>query len=83
MTENAASFAFSLIDHDGRSVCEADYCEKYVIVVFGFTNCESVCPRHLKRLTDALNRLGHNAGRINPLYISVDPERDNPEALKA
>ncbi|KAI9373486.1 hypothetical protein BJX61DRAFT_541736 [Aspergillus egyptiacus] len=82
MIVDAARFEFSLVDHNGQSVREAEYYTKYTIVFFGFTNCKRVCPRNLQRLTDALNALGHDADRINPLYISVDPERDTPSTMK-
>lgn len=83
MTMDTTDFSFSLVDHNGRSVCETEYYGKYVLVLFGFTHCKVVCPRNLERLTDGLKQLGHDATRINPLYISVDPERDTPEAMKA
>ncbi|KAL3460198.1 SCO1/SenC-domain-containing protein [Aspergillus heterothallicus] len=76
--------SFALVDHDGHSVSEIDYRGRYVIIFFGFTNCGVVCPRALERLTDALKELGHDdASRIIPLYISVDPDRDTPEAMKS
>ncbi|KAH7120323.1 hypothetical protein B0J13DRAFT_567803 [Dactylonectria estremocensis] len=74
--------SFSLIDHNGRLVSETDFHGKYAIVFFGFTNCGVVCPRALERLTEVLNRLGPAANRINPLYVSVDPERDNPDVMR-
>lgn len=75
--------SFDLLDHHGHSVRETDYRGKYVIIMFGFTNCAVVCPRALERLTRTLDQLGHgNAARITPLYISVDPERDTPEVMK-
>ena len=49
---------------------------------FGFTNCGVVCPRALKRLTDVLAQLDSDADRIQPLYVTVDPERDTPEAMR-
>ncbi|KAL2848889.1 hypothetical protein BJY01DRAFT_233735 [Aspergillus pseudoustus] len=79
---DTASFSFSLVDHHGRSVSEADYHGKYLAVFFGFTRCKLVCPHNLERLTAALNQLGRGADRITPLYISVDPAHDSPEAMK-
>ncbi|KAH8672300.1 hypothetical protein BGZ61DRAFT_536946 [Ilyonectria robusta] len=73
---------FSLIDHDGRAVSTADFYGKHLLVFFGFTNCQLVCPRALERLTEAVNRLGPAASRVVPLYISVDPERDSPDVMK-
>ncbi|CDO86171.1 hypothetical protein AWC29_29440 [Mycobacterium triplex] len=74
--------SFTLIDHDGNEVTETSYPGRYLLVFFGFTNCAMVCPRALSRLTDVLARLGADADRIQPLYVSVDPQRDTPDALK-
>ena len=74
---------FSLIDHDGNQVTESSYPGRYLLVFFGFTNCAMVCPRALRRLADVLHQLGADADRIQPLYATVDPERDTPEALKS
>jgi protein SCO1/2 len=73
---------FALVDHDRREVTETSYAGRYLLVFFGFTNCAVVCPRALGRLTDVLDQLGADADRIQPLYITVDPQRDTPEALK-
>jgi protein SCO1/2 len=74
--------SFTLIDHDGNAVTETSYVGRYLMVFFGFTNCAMVCPRTLDRLTDVLDQLGADAERIQPLYVTVDPQRDTPEALK-
>lgn len=74
---------FSLIDHDATPVTEKSYPGKHLLVFFGFTNCGVVCPRALKRLTEVLAQLGADADRIQPLYVTVDPERDTPEVMKA
>jgi protein SCO1 len=74
---------FNLIDHDGRPVSRATYAGNFVLLFFGFTNCRVVCPRALARTTAALHMLGDLANRIQPLYVSVDPERDTPEVMKA
>jgi protein SCO1 len=74
---------FNLIDHDGQPVSRSTYAGKYVLMFFGFTHCRVVCPRALTRITAALDLLGDLASRIEPLYISVDPERDTPHVMKA
>jgi len=74
---------FSLVDHHGSEVTEATYAGQWLIVYFGFTHCRVVCPRSLTRLTNVLDSLpGPLAAKVRPLYISVDPERDRPEAMK-
>ncbi|MEV0068562.1 MULTISPECIES: SCO family protein [unclassified Amycolatopsis] len=74
---------FSLVDHHGAAVTEQDYRGKWVTVFFGFTHCRMVCPRALGRLTTALDELGPPADKVQPLYITVDPERDSPEVMRA
>jgi protein SCO1/2 len=73
---------FDLIDHDGRAVSEQTYRGKHVVLFFGFTHCKMVCPRALSRLSVVLDRLGPLADSIQPLYVTVDPQRDTPEVMK-
>jgi protein SCO1 len=73
---------FSLTDHHGEAVNEKSYAGRYLLVFFGFTHCASVCPRALHRLTGVLEQLGSDAERIQPLYVTVDPQRDTPETMK-
>jgi protein SCO1/2 len=73
---------YNLIDHHGNPVDNATYRGKYQLVFFGFTNCRVVCPRALGRLSSVLDRLGPAAERFQPLYVTVDPERDTPAAMK-
>lgn len=53
-----------------------------MLLFFGFTHCRLVCPAALARLSRVIDRLGPLASRIQPLYISVDPERDTPTVMK-
>ena len=77
---------FTLIDHDGRQVRDSDFAGKYRIVYFGFANCPDVCPTDLAQLGQALRQLESSdpavAARVQPLFITVDPERDTPAVLK-
>lgn len=82
VTRRFITGAFDLVDHDGREVNERTYRGKYVVVFFGFTHCKMVCPRALRRLSAVLDSLGPLADRIQPLYITVDPDRDTPEVMK-
>ncbi|NMO91340.1 SCO family protein [Actinomycetospora sp. TBRC 11914] len=76
--------AFSLVDHDGRPVDAGSWPGRWLLVQFGFTSCRVVCPRALTKLTEALDALGPAvADRVRPLYVSVDPERDTPEVMRA
>lgn len=74
---------FDLVDHLGRVVNERSFGNRYLLVFFGFTHCAVVCPRELGKLGAALERLGELADRIQPLYITVDPQRDDPSAMHA
>lgn len=74
---------FSLVNTSGVRRTEKDYAGKPMIVFFGFTNCPDVCPSGLQTLTVALDKLGEKADGLSALFITVDPERDTPEALAA
>lgn len=73
---------FSLIDEDGKPVTEKSWPGKYLLVFFGFTYCPDICPTTLARMTETLKELGPAADRIQPLFITVDPERDGAAELK-
>jgi protein SCO1/2 len=72
---------FSLINHKGQRVTDKDYRGKLLVVMFGFTFCPDVCPTELQLIAAALDKLGARADEIQPLFISIDPERDTPERL--
>lgn len=73
---------FTLTDHHGSPVTERSFHGKFVLLFFGFTHCRIVCPRALARISEALAILGDLADQIQPLYVTVDPERDTPEAMR-
>ncbi|MGE2817451.1 SCO family protein [Mycobacterium heidelbergense] len=74
---------FNLVDHDGNPVTEQTYRGSWMMVFFGFTHCEVVCPRALSRLSSVLAEIGHERAQcIRPLYITVDPDRDTPPVMK-
>lgn len=72
---------FSLVDHNGQNVTDKDYRGKFMLVFFGYTFCPDVCPTELQAISDTLDLLGADSKRVQPLFISVDPERDTPEML--
>jgi protein SCO1 len=74
---------FVLIDHTGKPRTDADFRGKLVLIYFGFTACSEVCPTDLQAIATALDRLGPAAEAVQPLFITVDPEKDTPEQLKA
>lgn len=74
---------FALVDQDGRRVTEKDFLGKYMLVFFGYTFCPDVCPTELQVMAAALDQMGPAAERIQPVFVSIDPERDTPEVMKA
>lgn len=72
---------FTLVDHTGRTVTDEDFGGKYLLVFFGFSNCPDVCPTTLSDIASALELLGDDANTVQPLFVSLDPERDTPERL--
>ncbi|WP_029006953.1 SCO family protein [Azospirillum halopraeferens] len=67
---------FQLVDHTGRTVTEADFRGRHMLIYFGYTYCPDVCPTELAAMSAALDRMGAAAERVQPLFISVDPQRD-------
>jgi cytochrome oxidase Cu insertion factor (SCO1/SenC/PrrC family) len=67
---------FRLTDQHGKTVSDTDFRGKYMLVVFGYTFCPDVCPAELQVVTAALDALGPKAERIQPVFITIDPERD-------
>lgn len=74
---------FSLIDQKGRSVTEAALRGTPSLVFFGFTHCPDVCPTALFEISELYKALGDKGDRMKAFFITVDPERDTPEALRA
>jgi cytochrome oxidase Cu insertion factor (SCO1/SenC/PrrC family) len=72
---------FSLLDQTGKRVSDQDFRGRFLLVMFGFTYCPDVCPSELQVIAAALDKLGPNAARVVPLFITVDPERDTPSQL--
>jgi cytochrome oxidase Cu insertion factor (SCO1/SenC/PrrC family) len=67
---------FTLTDQDGRKRSDSEFRGKLMIVYFGYTFCPDVCPADLMAITQALDALGPEARNIQPIFITVDPERD-------
>jgi protein SCO1/2 len=73
---------FALIDHNGQRRTDADFRGKLLLIYFGFTFCSDICPVDLQSIASALDRLGTAGGAVQPLFITVDPEKDTPDQLK-
>jgi cytochrome oxidase Cu insertion factor (SCO1/SenC/PrrC family) len=72
---------FELIDQTGHRRTDADFRGKLVVLYFGYTYCPDVCPTELQSISLALGKLGAAAEGVQPLFITVDPERDTPARL--
>lgn len=72
---------FELVDQTGTPRTDKDFRGKLTLVYFGFTYCPDVCPTDLQNIGLALDILGETAERVQPLFITVDPERDTPKHL--
>ena len=74
---------FALTDHHGQQRSMKDFAGKAVVVFFGFTQCPDVCPTSMQELAQVKEALGADGARLQGIFISVDPERDTLEMLKA
>ncbi len=72
---------FTLTATNGATVTDASFRGRYVLIYFGYTNCQDVCPTTLAAVADALDVLGPKATRIQPVFVTVDPQRDTPDIL--
>ena len=72
---------FGLTDHTGAVATEATYRGRWLLVLFGFTNCPDVSPTTLARVAEVAEGLGPAAAPVQALFISVDPWRDDPAVL--
>ena len=72
---------FTLVDTSGKSVSDADVITKPSLVYFGYTFCPDVCPLDMARNVDAVDKLEAQGIDVTPVFISIDPERDTPDAL--
>ena len=74
---------FELVDHNGEKITEQAFRGKPTAVFFGFTHCPEVCPTTLFELGGWIEQLGSDADKMGAYFVSIDPERDTPEVMKA
>ncbi|HRM00205.1 MAG TPA: SCO family protein [Acidovorax sp.] len=74
---------FPLTDHNGQARHITDFAGKVVVVFFGFTQCPDVCPTSMQEMAEVKGLLGEDGDRLQGIFITVDPERDTAEVLKA
>jgi cytochrome oxidase Cu insertion factor (SCO1/SenC/PrrC family) len=72
---------FALTDHNGRRRTDAEFRGKLLVIYFGYTYCPDICPADLTSISLALDRLGAAADAVQPVFITVDPERDTTARL--
>ena len=73
----------SLPDQNGKVRTMADFKGKVTVVFFGYTQCPDVCPTTMAELAQVKKSLGKDGDRLQGVFITIDPERDTPELLKA
>ncbi len=74
---------FALSDQNGKPRTLQEFAGKVVVVFFGFTQCPDVCPTSMAELAEVKKLLGLDADKLQGVFITVDPERDTPDVLKA
>ena len=82
VTDIVITSDFELYDQDNKKVTKADILGSPSVLFFGFTYCPDVCPTTLQSLSVLIGQLGESSKKLKFYFISVDPERDTPEALK-
>ncbi len=73
---------FALTDHNGQARTLKDFQGKVVMMFFGYTQCPDVCPTSMAEMAQIKQLLGPDGARLQALFVSIDPERDQPEMLK-
>jgi protein SCO1/2 len=74
---------FAMVNQNGETVTEKTFAGKYMLVFFGYTYCPDVCPTTLQVMATALDKLGAKTGRLAPIFVSIDPARDDIATMKA
>jgi protein SCO1 len=72
---------FTLVSMNGQDVSNQTYRGKWVLIYFGYTFCPDACPTALSNISVALEKLGSDASKLQPLFVTVDPQRDTREVL--
>lgn len=78
--------AFTLTNQDGQSVSDTDFAGKYRVIYFGYSFCPDICPVDLQKLMRGLSLFEKEnpelGAKVQPIFITIDPDRDTPEAIK-
>jgi cytochrome oxidase Cu insertion factor (SCO1/SenC/PrrC family) len=81
--EAAVGGPFTMVNHRGETVTDKNFLGKPMLLFFGFTFCPDVCPTELQVMAAALDELGDKGKDIQPIFVSIDPERDKPAVMAA
>jgi len=73
----------TFVDAEGRVVRSTDFSGKWLLIYFGYTHCADLCPTGLSAMVNALEQIGSAAGHVQPLFVTVDPERDKGPLLRS
>lgn len=73
---------WTLTRDDGQVAHDSDFRGRFLLIYFGYASCPDVCPTTLSAVAGAMHQLGPQAGRLQPLFISVDPQHDTPSVLR-
>ncbi len=79
--ERAIVTRYLLMDTRGNAVTNKDFPGSFQLIAFGYTYCPDICPTTLSEMSVIMKRLGEQSERVQPIFISVDPERDTPATL--
>lgn len=77
----AFSAVFELTDHRGMVQTQDDFSGRWMLVFFGFTNCPDICPTTLSEVATVMDGLGNEADKVQPIFVTIDPDRDTPSVL--
>lgn len=80
-TESLIRSEFHLVDHRGQRISAEDFRGRWLLVFFGYTFCPDACPTTLSEVSILMDELGDKGERIQPLFVTIDPDRDTPEVL--
>ena len=79
--ESLIQSEFHLVDHRGQRISAEDFRGLWLLVFFGYTFCPDACPTTMSEVSILMDELGDKAERIQPLFVTIDPDRDTPEVL--
>ncbi|HWZ49389.1 MAG TPA: SCO family protein [Herbaspirillum sp.] len=80
--QEALGAPFALSDPTGKVVRSTDFKGKWMLIYFGYSHCADLCPTELEEMIDALRQIGPEAKRVQPIFITIDPERDKGQYLR-